>query len=108
MPKTLKSSQDIINESEWSIEDYRELTWTMANKHANKSKGWRLPTLEELENAYNQNKDFFVHGTYWTSTNGVVFVCGSVETKYSDANKCFVRLIKSDNQTLETPLITLT
>ena len=108
MPKTLKSSQDIINESEWSIEDYRELTWTMANKHANKSKGWRLPTLEELENAYNQNKDFFVHGTYWTSTEDTAFVCDMGAQKFSNTNIFFVRLIKSANQTLETPLITLT
>ena len=100
MPKTLKSSQDIINESEWSIEDNRQLTWKVANDHAKNegSEGWRLPTLEELENAYNENKDFFVHGAYWTSTEDTAFVCGTDDAqKFSNTNKFFVRLIRPTN-----------
>ena len=111
--KTNNEGKKTNNKVEWTIEDNRQLTWKIANNYANnEGEGWRLPTLEELENAYNENKDFFAHGTYWTSTEDTAFVCGADDAKkfqkFYDPNKCFVRLIKSDNQTLETPLITLT
>ena len=116
--KYIKIAQEMINEGkktnnkvEWSIEDNRQLTWKQANDHAKNegSEGWRLPTLEELENAYNENKDFFVHGAYWTSTEDTAFVCGTDDAqKFANTNIFFVRLVRPTNQTLETPLITLT
>ena len=104
--KYIKIAQEMINEGkktnnevEWKDEDNRQLTWKIANNYANnEGEGWRLPTLKELKNAYDENKDFFVHGAYWTSTEDTAFVCGTDDAqKFSNTNKFFVRLIRPTN-----------
>ncbi len=78
------------------------LSWPEADSYC-KSKGMRLPTKDELDETYKQNKEAFKNpsGTYWASdkypttssfTVYFTFYNGSLKSGY-EPNKNFVRCV---------------
>ena len=84
-----------------------EMKWEEAKTACTKlGKGWRLPTIEELNILYTKRKFIgrLKNDNYWSSSSSVNyydivwvlnFCFGDQETKYADISTNYVRAVKS-------------
>ena len=80
-----------------------QMNWDNANEFCKKlGPGWRLPSIDELEIMYKNNKKINLDGVYWSSTesdSSSVWVLGFHDgisgPNYSKTNTCYVRAIKT-------------
>jgi len=71
----------IINNLEWQLKDLEvngEKYFTFNKAQENCLKGWRLPTIDELEEGYENKEELnFKDGYYWSSNNFPLIENGS-------------------------------
>jgi hypothetical protein len=98
-----KCGQQIIQGIEWGKTADCRLNWEDAKKWCEKQgEGWRLPTLEELKQAYDDKVEGFVtKDAYWSSNENDTnyawfqyFISGT-QTYNDKTNTNYVRCVRS-------------
>jgi hypothetical protein len=99
--KKLKLFEEETSGLEWS-RNIGSMSWHKASFHIECVHGWRLPTIDELKHAYNEETEGFDEHSFWTSNMIDQRLCwvfsfkGEVR-KEQKMNHCYTRFCRNKN-----------